>query len=123
MRPRNKLKKGEYRLEMNLELERNGPVVEYTVIFDYYPGDPGKGYGPPENCYPPESPEITDCEVWYDEVKKCRNCQGTGLVGNVRCTTCLGHGKLITRERRAELDALVSEDELIKYAQENPPED
>ena len=28
---------------------------EAEIVADYTPGDPGKTYGPPERCYPPES--------------------------------------------------------------------
>lgn len=31
--------------------------LEITVT-SYFPGDPGRTSGPPENCYPPEPPEI-----------------------------------------------------------------
>jgi hypothetical protein len=43
-------------------LERNatgGDVeVEYQVLADYHPGVRGRTYGPPEECYPPEGPEL-----------------------------------------------------------------
>ncbi|MCP4230972.1 MAG: hypothetical protein GY771_12615 [bacterium] len=29
-----------------------------TIEFSYYPGDPGKTYGRPEDCYPPEPAEV-----------------------------------------------------------------
>jgi len=50
-----------------------------VVSFDYYPGDPGRTYGPPENCYPPEPDEIEilsvkindeEVELTEDELEK-----------------------------------------------------
>lgn len=36
----------------------------YTImLLRYVPSDPGKNYGNPEDCYPPE-----DAEVWFDLV-------------------------------------------------------
>lgn len=32
--------------------------LEVTITGTYRPGTPGKLSGPPENCYPPEDPEI-----------------------------------------------------------------
>ncbi len=29
-----------------------------TIEFSFYPGDPGKTYGRPEDCYPPEPAEV-----------------------------------------------------------------
>ena len=38
----------------------NAPVlVEYT----FTRGDPGRYFGPPEDCYPPEGPEIEIIEA------------------------------------------------------------
>lgn len=36
-----------------------GDDEDVTVGVSYfYAGDPGRTYGPPENCYPPEAPEM-----------------------------------------------------------------
>ena len=43
--------------------------VEYRVVGNYSPGDPGKTYGPPENCYPPESAEVEITDVFELEGK------------------------------------------------------
>ena len=32
--------------------------VEVDVEFNWSPGDPGRVWGPPEHCYPPEPPEL-----------------------------------------------------------------
>jgi len=42
---------GEYDMPVNIE-------------FDYTPGDPGKSYGDPETCYPPEGPTFEVCGVF-----------------------------------------------------------
>jgi hypothetical protein len=39
---------------------------DYNVECSVTPGDPGRTYGPPERCYPPESPEV-DLLMVYDE--------------------------------------------------------
>jgi hypothetical protein len=45
--------------------------VEVTVEYHYSPGSPGKTYGPPENCYPPEEAEAEVEQVYLtsDETK------------------------------------------------------
>ena len=43
--------------------------VEYRVVASYSPGHPGQLYGPPENCYPPESPEVEYTDVFEVEGK------------------------------------------------------
>lgn len=47
------------------EAERNEELfsLEFDVVFHYQPGSPGKLYGPPENCYPPEPAEAEVTEV------------------------------------------------------------
>lgn len=42
----------------------NGRDFEYRVFAYFSPGHPGKTYGDPENCYPPEEPEVEYCEVY-----------------------------------------------------------
>lgn len=42
---------------MGETVEINGE--EYNIEIDsFHAGDPGRLYGPPEKCYPPEPPEI-----------------------------------------------------------------
>lgn len=40
---------------------------EADVNVAYYPGSPGKTYGPPEDCYPPEGDDI-------DTPEECTEC-------------------------------------------------
>lgn len=53
--------------ETTVELEGN--EVEVTVEYSYSPGTPGKTYGPPENCYPPEGPEVEILAVYLTDDK------------------------------------------------------
>jgi len=42
--------------------------LDYRVTAKVSGGSPGRTYGPPENCYPPEDPEVEIDEVrgdWY----------------------------------------------------------
>ena len=41
----------------------NGEVI---VGFGYTAGSPGRTYGPPEDCYPPEPEELEISEVWIN---------------------------------------------------------
>lgn len=47
-------------------VELDGNEVDCRVEFTYYPGDPGRLSGPPEDCYPPEPPEFEICRVLVD---------------------------------------------------------
>lgn len=40
------------------EVEVNGVPTPVTVEYSYYPGHPGRISGPPEDCEPPEGPEV-----------------------------------------------------------------
>ena len=44
-------------------------IEVWCNVTHYYPGDPGKYYGPPENCYPAEDPEIEYFLSWNDNEK------------------------------------------------------
>jgi hypothetical protein len=38
-------------------------IFEVEAVFTFSPMDPGRKYGPPEDCYPPEGGEVLSCEV------------------------------------------------------------
>lgn len=38
--------------------------VEYQVVAEYFPGEPGKTSGPPDKCYPPEAAEVDVTDVY-----------------------------------------------------------
>ena len=41
--------------------------VECVVTFKFWPGSEGRTYGPPEDCYPPEAPEVQIVAVYEDD--------------------------------------------------------
>ena len=45
-------------ISREVETENDWCEVEITVEAKYIPGDPGRLSGPPEDCYPPEPPEV-----------------------------------------------------------------
>jgi hypothetical protein len=49
--------------EVTLELPNSGNEVTFTVTGTYYPADPGRTYGRPEDCYPPEPSEFSIHEI------------------------------------------------------------
>lgn len=64
---------GSLSFETTIALMKDNEEVEteVTVVYSYTPGSPGKLSGPPEDCYPPEGPEV-DIEAVYrtdDETK------------------------------------------------------
>ena len=49
--------------EVTLELPNSGNEVTFIVSGTYYPADPGKTSGRPEDCYPPASSEFSIREI------------------------------------------------------------
>jgi hypothetical protein len=39
-------------------------IIVWANVTDYYPGDPGKYFGKPEDCYPAEDPEVAYYLSW-----------------------------------------------------------
>ena len=53
-------------MNLNIDLTvlmADGEERELRFNVDYFPGDPGKCWGLPENCYPPEPAELDICEI------------------------------------------------------------
>lgn len=44
----------------------DGSEVDVAVEYSYEPGVPGKTYGPPEDCYPPEAESAEILSVTFD---------------------------------------------------------
>jgi hypothetical protein len=40
--------------------------AEYRIVLSVTPGHPGRTYGPPEKCFPPEGPEVEVLSVRED---------------------------------------------------------
>jgi hypothetical protein len=49
-------------------IELRGGDAEIVVEYDYYKGDPGRMYGPPELCYPSEPAYVDIIAVTYGGV-------------------------------------------------------
>ena len=54
--------------QMKVELELIDKPRTCEVLFKYYKGDPGKYYGPPEDCYPSEPDEFDVVSITYGDV-------------------------------------------------------
>jgi hypothetical protein len=46
--------------------EADCDIEAWANVTRYYAGDPGKYFGPPENCYPAEDPEVDFFLSWKD---------------------------------------------------------
>lgn len=55
--------------EVETVVELAGAEVEVTVVYNWTPGSPGRTYGPPEDCYPPEGPEVDIEGIFLTEDK------------------------------------------------------
>jgi len=51
---------------MKLSYLCQNDLCQQEITLDVYPGDPGRTYGPPECCYPPEPATI--------EPEECEHC-------------------------------------------------
>lgn len=52
-------------------IERLGAEIDIEVEYAFDRGSPGKTYGPPEQCYPPEASELEIERAWVlDEYGK-----------------------------------------------------
>ena len=51
--------------KLETSIEHDGGVYLAEVTLECYPGSPGKMFGPPEDCYPPEldNTEVTDIRI------------------------------------------------------------
>lgn len=54
------------RVSANFSVERDDQEIELVVRGSYSPGSPGKVWGPPEDCYPPEPAEVEIEEILKD---------------------------------------------------------
>lgn len=69
-----------YFYEEDFDLEKE---IEYEVEASFYPGSPGKTWGPPEKCYPPEAADIDiisvyNCTLNRDEPEMVKRFNETG---------------------------------------------
>jgi hypothetical protein len=62
--------------ETTVELA-DGNEVDVTVEYSYAPGSPGKTYGPPEDCYPPEGAEVEVLKVYLSDDKTEADISGS----------------------------------------------
>ena len=51
---------------INFCVERNEGEIELEIVGSYSPGSPGRTYGLPENCYPPEPDEVEIEEILFN---------------------------------------------------------
>jgi hypothetical protein len=73
-------------------LEIGGRQIEIEVTYDYTPGTPGKTYGPPEKCYPPEPDDVdiisvknldSGADIDFDSLPK----QDRSMLREMACVT------------------------------------
>lgn len=111
------------KIDFTIELEYGKQTVEYEVHAEVSPYDPGRTYGPPEDCYPPEGNDVEVKEVYYIERQNCPNKKKSMFTKDAcelgsACPKCYGRGYVEVKHRRPELDDLISDEECVEKAQE-----
>lgn len=54
------------RISTTFSIERGEDVIELTLVGDFMPGHPGRTYGPPEDCFPPEEAEAEVDDILFN---------------------------------------------------------
>lgn len=55
-------------VSFEVEVKRWGVGLMCAIEGTYSPGDPGRTYGPPERCYPPEGAEFNPTEIKITDI-------------------------------------------------------
>ena len=56
------------KLTVDVAMKLDGEYYEAEVTGDFYPGAPGRTYGPPEDCFPPDPSEFDIIDLdWLDK--------------------------------------------------------